>query len=174
MWPYRRGKDIPDMPAGVPVWKPIKPRYQPGDHLYCKETWGVFDVDADEDIAIAYKTDPDDTFVTWYKNQAHLLKGKYRLNQWRSGRYMFKAFARIWQEVVEVKNPHQIQDISEEDCIAEGVFGSSEGWRQYPYEACCLPTAKQSYKCLWNQLHGAGAWERNEWVWPLVTKEIER
>ncbi len=87
----------------------VKPRYQVGDELWCKETWGVFDESADEDVAIGYKAGPDDE-VIWFDNKAYLLKGDYRIGQWRSSRFMFKDFARLWLRITAVKDPEQRED----------------------------------------------------------------
>ncbi len=147
----------------------IQSPYHVGDLLWARETWGVFDVDADEDVAIAYKADSNDEFVTWFSNKAHLLNGKYRLEQWRSARFMFKDFARIWLEVTEVK-VERLQDITEQDAIREGckhhesaIMSMGVGYRASFFE-------------LWDSLHKKPG-ERsgdNPWVFVPEFKRIQK
>ncbi len=86
---------------------------------------------------------------------------------WKSPLHMPKWAARTWLEVTEVR-AERLQAISEEDAIAEGIFGppmSQAGWRQYPYESCHLDTAKSSYRTLWESINGKGSWDLDPWVW---------
>lgn len=83
------------------------------------------------------------------------------------GMFMPKLARRLWV-LFETPTAERLQDITEEDSIAEGVFGppwSGAGWRNYPYEACPLPTAKESYKSRIMAIHGPTIWEENWWVW---------
>jgi hypothetical protein len=60
---------------------------------------------------------------------------------------------------------HRLQHILEVDARAEGVICDSDGWRDYqmPHTQCCA-TATDSYRTLWNSLHGPEAWDANPWV----------
>ena len=76
--------------------------------------------------------------------------------------------------------PHQIlitririerlQDISEEDCLAEGIWTRSGKWYCYdiikrgmasydPY-----PDPREAYSVLIDRISGKGTWESNPWV----------
>lgn len=73
----------------------------------------------------------------------------------------------------------RVQDITEEDAIAEGVFGppqSEAGWRQYPYESCHLETARESFQSLWDSINaqrGYG-WDTNSWVWAITFRRVTK
>lgn len=95
--------------------------------------------------------------------------------------FMPKSVARIWLEILKVR-VERVQDISEEDAIAEGYWGSFATWEK---TATKLPTGGWSsgfgntlqdprdwYRHLWDSLHGKGSWESNPWVWVLEFKRI--
>ena len=87
----------------------IYPRYQVGDLIWIKETWGRCDFPGTDTafgrIKIVYRADGET---------------KYDIDQWRSARFMPKRAARLWLVVKKVR-PERLQQISEEDAIAEGV-----------------------------------------------------
>ena len=51
-----------------------------------------------------------------------------------------------------------VQDISEEDAIAEGIVPRKIAGKDWI-------DARFGFQVLWNTIHGPGAWERNDWVW---------
>ena len=71
-------------------------------------------------------------------------------------RYMPRSAARTFVEITDVRC-ERVQDISVEDCWAEGcVLTKPE------VNAGC--TVKAKFQSLWNDTNGQGAWERNDWV----------
>jgi len=93
--------------------------------------------------------------------------------------HMPRWASRITLEVTGVR-VERLQDISEEDAIAEGV----ECWEERGYDDAQdfyrnyhtggdLFTAKASYRTLWESINGPGSWERNDWVWVIEFKRIE-
>lgn len=63
----------------------------------------------------------------------------------------------------------RLQDISEADAIAEGVEVASTdpawpGYRDYGNDAVMNPTAKGSYRTLWDHINGDGSWTANPWI----------
>ena len=81
-----------------------------------------------------------------------------------------------------------MQDISEDDAIAEGIENVCEGiwgWRDYSKEAPidlgkhtsiqCLQ-AKSSFRTLWDSINkprGHG-WDSNDWLWCIEFKKTEK
>ncbi len=106
---------------------------------------------------------------------ANLKRNTDRKEGWyeRPAMFMFKEFARTWLKVTEVKAPERIQEISEEDCKAEGL---TRCINQFAAKRSGYP--QNSYKAgmyhLWNIIHGAGAWNKNEWVWVVTFEKIEK
>lgn len=57
----------------------------------------------------------------------------------------------------------RLQDISEDDAMAEGVTEYPSGWWS-AQEGDAAPTPKVAYALLWNHINGPGAWDANPWV----------
>ena len=68
----------------------------------------------------------------------------------------------------------RLQDISEADCIAEGIerHGRFYGLADADWDDGEL-SAVNAYRRLWNAINGVGAWDRNPWV-VAVTFRPER
>lgn len=118
-----------------------KPRYRVGDKLWVKETY----VDLGNDI-ILYKAD-------WTAKE---VQDSGKVPSWKSGRFMFKRFARLWLEVTAVR-AEQLNSISEEDCMREGCpqIEASTGLRL------------QWFIALWDSINGKQRkrWVDNPWCW---------
>ena len=84
---------------------PIRCPYgQPGDLLWVRETWAP------------------NTYGSIYINYRYKANGE-TLEQgqhWKPSIFMPKAAARIWRRITDIR-AEQVQDISDEDCYAEGV-----------------------------------------------------
>ena len=92
-----------------------KPRYQVGDHIWVKETWAYYPASLPEENRILYKADTLDGIHSRLTD----------ITKWRSGRFMFKKYARLWLEVLAVK-AEITKDISLEDAIKEGFKSVKE------------------------------------------------
>lgn len=110
--------------------------------------------------------------------------GWYRW-EWRrdtlSPIHMPKWACRLWLEIVEVR-VERLQEISEEDAIAEGVqpiSGHPYSWKSYRFgkavasDVHCEQTARDSYRTLWESINGAGSWGTNPWVWAITFKRVK-
>lgn len=126
------------------------PYGQPGDHLWVRETFlGWYNTDDGSfSHAAAYRADG-------YK----LENGE----KWRPSIHMPRAASRITLEITGVR-VERLQDISPEDCLAEGIRGEHGNGR------CDLTTA---YADLWEQINGLGSWDANSWVWVVEFKRVE-
>jgi hypothetical protein len=92
--------------------------------------------------------------------------------RYRHARFMPRWASRITLEIAEVR-VQRLQEIREEDSIAEGVEKrSSATWRNY-HEGIALFYAKHSFYSLWESINGAGSWDANPWVWALTFKRLE-
>ena len=75
--------------------------------------------------------------------------------------------SRIIRDIVEVR-VQQVQDITEEDAVAEGVMT----WA----EACCAKgnprdlSAIGYYEILWNSINGQNSWNENPWIWAITLR----
>ena len=91
---------------------------------------------------------------------------------------MPKKYARIWLEVTDVR-VERVQDISEEDAIAEGIKNVGEtDWPKYEVKGNDKLTnyPQVALAELWDSLNakrGFG-WDINPFVWVNEFKRIER
>lgn len=166
----------------------FRPRFAVGDRLWVKETWQTgsgglgpqiafratgdcHDIEAwdgeDEGAgpSFNYERCPGAKWHTWLPD---LLSGAEGI--WRPSLFMPRWASRLTLLVTAVR-VERLQDISEADAKAEGIFARSavgddphadvwtwqqEGWR-YPHPS-------EAFKALWSSIHGPDAWAENPWV----------
>lgn len=167
--------------------KMVCPHGEPGDRLWCRETFANIALKGYEPV-LFYRADEDDKAVTW--------KPSIHMPRWAS---------RITLEITEVR-VQRVQEISEEDAKAEGVKPHVEAkwWQGYhkddPLLHQCAPAdingdppdwlieakpyrdlshlnkdAKQMFRFLWdsiNEKRGYG-WDANPWTWAITFKRIK-
>lgn len=147
------------------------PYGKPGDLLWARETHlitpgGKYHYKADiSDEKDANRKGYIDVGEDWAK--------------WKPSIHMPKGGARIWDRVVSVR-VERLQEISEEDAIAEGIgvgFQMNAGWPDYTRikNGICEVTQddpRMSYATLWESINGPGSWEANPWVWVITTETL--
>ena len=158
------------------VWQ----KAQPGDRIWVKET---FRLRADQD----HKPPSEDFWKSgaWYYADDPTLEpsgcgggaGKIRQSI-----FMPRWASRLTLVVTEVRR-QRLQQISEEDCLAEGIqadryqvrrSGDGKMLSRFFVEIendCPLyagATAKESYELLWTGIHGRAAWDDNPEVVALT------
>ncbi|AAT47214.1 hypothetical protein F116p07 [Pseudomonas phage F116] len=165
------------------------PYGEPGDRLWVRETWT--DVNMCGAPALAYRADEDIRdlmeepgflddrgafnyddprvkpypFACWY---AELDQAR-----WRPSIHMPRWASRILLEITDVR-VERLQDISEEQALAEGVRGEPcDHARQACADIGCWgDTAKGAFGFLWESLNGEGSWAANPWVWVVEFKRV--
>ncbi|ELH1551802.1 TPA: hypothetical protein ACKP9T_002295 [Pseudomonas aeruginosa] len=165
------------------------PYGEPGDRLWVRETWT--DVNMCGAPALAYRADEDIRdlmeepgflddrgafnyddprvkpypFACWY---AELDQAR-----WRPSIHMPRWASRILLEITAVR-VERLQDISEEQALAEGVRGEPcDHARQACADIGCWgDTAKGAFGFLWESLNGEGSWAANPWVWVVEFKRV--
>ena len=158
----------------------VKRKYQVGDRLWVRETFAIFDVDADEDIAIGYKADNTYKSVEWFLDKRKYFN-KLRLGKWRSSIHMPKWAARIFLEITNIR-VERVQDISIADCVAEGIQRLRGPLPPCPDTAFQDYSGKvaecgaiASFRTLWDSINakrGYG-WDKNPWVRCIEFKRKE-
>ena len=133
------------------------PYGQPGDRLWVRETWRLYDSLVECACYDACKC------------SRHHGKPLYRASlpdnegPWKPSIHMPRWASRITLEVVSVR-VERLQDISRGDCIAEG---------------CPLPNISRItnvvawYRSLWETINGPGSWAANPWVWVVEFKVMK-
>ena len=127
--------------------------YAPGDRLYVRETYAYWPLVGEHDRidGCTYRaTDEDD----W----------ENRMFDWIPSIHMPRWASRLTLIVTDVR-VERLQDISEADCIAEGIerHGRFYGVHDADWDDAHL-SAVAAYKLLWNTINGVGAWDKNPWV----------
>lgn len=131
-----------------------------GDQLWVRETWAHrLDLEPGSEKAKRYILhkgqggDPKDV-LNWPDYGG----------MWKSGRVMPRWACRTVVELTDVR-VERVQDLSEEDALAEGCeeyhFGSGDG-------SSGAISAASAYVNVWESIHGHESWERNDWVWVLT------
>lgn len=120
-----------------------------GERLWVRETFALHD---DRDPPIVYYRADDPT--------------KYESDgAWKPSIHMPRWASRLTLEITKVR-VERLQDISEEDAKAEGVVPSGRR-ATHRYRASDNEDHghRLQFQDLWNSINGAGAWDKNPWVW---------
>lgn len=155
----------------------IYPQVQPGDRIWVREAWRV-----SKALDAVAPRDLDRTIMPeWLASDPELYEGRIRASM-----HLPRWASRLTLIVTDVR-VQRLQDISEEDAVAEGVERLHHGW--FPYgistfmttvvdrrevPAQCCRTARQSYQMLWNTINGPGSWAANPWVSAISFRCIQK
>lgn len=140
---------------------PYCPYGKPGDRLWVRETWAIIDNrEFGGKRYVEYRADSGAGYPgEWPADQA---KGNPDAPKWKSPRFMFKKYARIWLEITDIR-VERLQEISEEDAYEEGVITN---------DAVIVTTYCYWFKTLWNSLAKKNfKWKDNPWVWVISFKK---
>lgn len=166
-------------PNSVGYYNDFCPFGQPGDRLWVRETW-LPDPDADHDAWY----DHTETYVSWsgcgskidgvppgLRNPGHCI---YREGWdggglvWRPSIHMPRWASRILLEITAVR-VERLQDISEEQAMAEGV--GTQAIESFRANGVDRP-AGFAFRDLWTSISGDENWTVNPWVWVVEFKRV--
>jgi hypothetical protein len=168
-------KPQPSQVSGSNVWfdwqpgkEPPKPYCKPGDMLWVRETIELRKLPGNIFYSPVYRADG-----------AHVMDGAHRASNHEFMRHLVHSPIHMprWASritlIVEDVRVQRLQDISEEDAMAEGVDAYLPGHgcatevearalraEGYPYS----PSYRDGFGVLWTTIHGPGAWDANPWV----------
>ena len=151
----------------------IKPRYQPSDILWVRETWKCVQYDS-MDGNLGYEVefrDGERKYFEFDDNERFHQFGKFAFKEgWQSSLFMPREAARIFLRVKTVR-VERLQEITEEDARAEGVNGIPRSTVLYPNDDYIYP-----FKQLWNSLNQKRSygWDTNPWVWVIEFEKISK
>jgi len=107
-----------------------------------------------------------------------------RLKEWgwkvKTSRFMNKEYARTWRRITSVR-AERLQDISEEDALAEGVVREYGKYNIAPYRSYVhkginagRSTARAAFMDLWNAINlKTFPWSSNPWVLVYEFEEVQ-
>jgi hypothetical protein len=88
--------------------------------------------------------------------------------KWKPSIHMPKDAARIWLMLEDIR-PQRLQDITEQDAIAEGILPIDQHgqlvWKRYDENATVTSSPIVSFWSLWSSINGEDSWQHNPWVW---------
>lgn len=104
--------------------------------------------------------------------------GSEKYITWKPSIHMPKSAARIWLKVIQIK-VERLQDIKEEDAIAEGVKFSKSTIGNCYYNYITggynkTTTAYHSFRTLWQSINGKDSWNANPWVWVIKFEVVSK
>jgi len=141
----------------------------PGDCLWVRESWQSHIGPMGESLTYAYCATDD-----------------RRLGPWRPSIHMPRWASRITLEITNVR-VERLQDISEDDALAEGIecreeivdvkcYGGSpveiHGDRYFFDDSDGFEDPVEAYRALWTKLNGPDSWGANPWVWVVSFKRV--
>src|SRR6185312_12182689 len=104
--------------------------------------------------------------------------------KWKPSIFMPRNRSRLTLEITAIR-VERLQDISEQDALADGIQTFSKDGQLKKYWPCdpvdgemkCkwvdLPrSAIKAYQSLWESINGAGSWDNNAWVWVIEFKKV--
>lgn len=144
----------------------LKPRYNVGDILYLKEPYciGVNGCDTLPSLIYYKYNEKDMSFLT--------RTGLINDIKWKNKLFMPASASRHFIKITAV-HAERLQDISNEDCIKEGiVFDGSVYSNGLDNTQYLEPRA--AYKALINSIDGKDTWDNNPWVWVYDYELIDR
>lgn len=151
---------------------PVKSRYKVGDVLYLKEPYciGVNGCDTLPSLIYYKYNDKDMSFLT--------RTGLINDIKWKNKLFMPASVARHFIKITEVR-AERLQDISDEDCIKEGIeeelnIHDGKQWFTYCNGTHSFDTPREAYKALINSIDGKDTWDNNPWVWVYDYELIDR
>ncbi|MGU0809206.1 hypothetical protein ACSEQ5_14635 [Pseudomonas aeruginosa] len=147
------------------------PYGEPGDRLWVREAWA-----ADAQVDAIAPRDLSQGEPIWYPADFSVRQTGCSMISKGRGRpsiHMPRWASRILLEITAVRI-ERLQDISEEQALAEGVRGEPcDHARQACADIGCWgDTAKGAFGFLWESLNGEGSWAANPWVWVVEFKRV--
>lgn len=159
---------------------PIKQSWREGDTLWVCENYALEPTPTPSCYLCKYDDGEARTVTLVPEEESKLLARKSPITKKRPGRFMYRSCSRILLEVKEVQ-VKRLQDITEEEAIAEGIERQETyrggrwyfcGYRDYSGKRDRLP-AIESFRSLWELINGAGSWDANPWVRDVEFRRVE-
>lgn len=170
-WQYWWDVGVSGMPDVTQEYAPLKCPYgQVVDRLWVREPFAW----PGEEVLLYRGCPADSEIVEKWKQDKNCPQVK-----WTPSIHMPKWACRTWLEITEIR-VQRVQEISEEDCIAEGINRIHHGRGFYYYSALRdephpknFVDPEYAYKELWESINGPGSWDANPWVWAISFRKVQ-
>lgn len=140
--------------------------------LWVRETWRSWrwnDAISPSEFVRRWSNDDPRKYVGYVADGDIVRDGLEMDGKTRVSIHMPRWASRITLEVTQVRI-ERVQEISEEDAIAEGCDGRCPVGNIVTHAKS--PSAYQ-FSQLWDSIHGPGAWDANPWVFAITFKRVE-
>lgn len=171
-------------PNRLPLWLSIEPdgvcrswagKYgKVGDRLWVRETWAktTCKPDGQAEWHYVYKADDGKGLCPRCQEERY----------WKPSIHMPREASRITLEITDIR-VERVQDISEEDCLKEGVIPATKdgklwkyglrewAWANWPVDS------RKAFQILWDSINGKRPgcdWASNPFVWVIEFKRVEK
>lgn len=172
-------------------WAAKSPYGGPGDRIWVRETffawgrwetrfsakkgrdeWHFIDMTTETGNSYLYAADGVRNTQAFIKRRGGVLPMYWQ----RPAIFMPRVASRITRELSGIR-VERLNDITEADARAEGVYSVEHFWRdtEYPLpNVAYMPmpgwhtkysSAVAAYEALWEHINGPGSWSANPWVW---------
>jgi hypothetical protein len=142
----------------------------PGDQLWVRETWAPL-ADCVVLNCAYYRADGEHVTLIDGDGFTQTNRDGSEKSAWRPSIHMPRWASRITLRITDIR-VERLQDISEDDALAEGaprLLWDGEGAF---YDS---PTGQHrvGFAGLWNHINGPGAWDANPWVWVVAFERVK-
>lgn len=149
----------------------VRPQWEPGELLWVREAFAwISDCRHNDPGARALA---DGAFY-----RADELVDCGDIVRWRPSIHMPRWASRITLRITDVR-VERLNEISEEDCLAEGIerLPEHQHWRAWrgagePRAPGLIPYYVAQYRDLWEHINGLGSWAENPWVWVVAFERV--
>jgi len=138
--------------------------YKKGDIIYVRETFKTYsDITMDKEIGVIYKADNHTALIPCEYNRTF----EYATyDKWLPSIHMPKEYARLFLRVKDVRI-ERLNEISEEDAIAEGCYYGKGGGEVDP------PAGNDLFPNLWESIYGKDSFN-DDYVWVIEFEKISK
>lgn len=152
-------KSNPDIPDAQFIKCLVDMKYEPGDILYVRETWG----EGYEEGTYIYRADDKLADLQTFKEASKII--------YHPSIHMPKEAARIWLRVTDVR-VERLQEITIDDIRGEGLSSVA-------VHAGDMEIALEEWKRLWNSTIkkpdiDCYGWDASPWVWVIEFERCEK
>jgi len=142
-------------------------KYQPGDIMYCRETWRIHDLNEPAFcMMVDYKADNHAELQIEFKpSRFDKFKKFFKKFGWILSIFMPREAARLWFRVTDVK-VQNIVDMTEEDAEQDGFINTM----QKDVFGTEIHTALQAFQTFWNAQYGT----ESPWMYVYYLEKISK
>lgn len=139
--------------------KELKKPYDVGDILWVRESF----------TPVGYKEKP--MYYLYKANRDH------KSMKWKPSIHMPKKAARLFLKVTNIR-VERLQDITEADAIAEGIYMNYpivyRDYLQKDHSRTGFDNPIESFFSLWGFINGEASLKSNAWVWVIEFERVEK